>query len=75
MKIGIDAMNMNHQSGGIGKLTIELIKHMALLPEAKNHEFILYPGKETTILELPENWRYSSRKIMGFFVLCYCAFY
>ena len=63
MRIGIDARVMTLKASGIGRYTLEMIKSIASLPEAGDHEFILYPGRMTEILRLPDNWTYSTRKI------------
>ncbi len=63
MRIGIDARVMSLKAGGIGRYTLEMAKSMAAQTKANDHEFILYPGKDTDILELPDNWKYSKRKL------------
>lgn len=63
MKIGIDARVMYPEASGIGRYSIEIVKAIAAHPEAKNHEFILYPSAKTNRLNLPDNWKYSDKKI------------
>jgi len=63
LRIGIDARVMSLRAGGIGRYTLEMVKSMAAQAKANSHEFILYPGKDTEILALPENWKYSKRKL------------
>jgi glycosyltransferase involved in cell wall biosynthesis len=63
MRVGIDARVMSLKASGIGRYTIEMVKSMAARSKALDHEFILYSGKDTLILDLPGNWAYSERKI------------
>ncbi|MRR14746.1 glycosyltransferase family 1 protein, partial [archaeon] len=63
MRIGIDARVMSLQASGIGRYTLETVKSMAAQEKALGHEFILYPGRDTQMLDLPGNWRYSGECI------------
>lgn len=63
MRIGIDARVMSVKAGGIGRYTLEMVRAMAAREKAKDHEFILYPGKDIDAVDLPDNWRCSQRRL------------
>ncbi len=63
MRIGIDARVMSVRSGGIGRYMLEMVRSMAAREKARDHEFILYPGKDIDSVDLPDNWRCSQRRL------------
>jgi len=63
LRIGIDARVMSVRLGGIGRYMLEMVRSMAAREKAKDHEFILYPGKDIDSVDLPDNWRCSQRRL------------
>ncbi len=63
MRIGIDARVMSVRLGGIGRYMLEMVRSMAAREKAKDHEFILYPGKDIDSANLPDNWTCSQRRL------------
>lgn len=58
MRIGIDANYFRKPSTGIGVVTIEFMRALAIAPEGRMHEWIWYYEGDAPTGEWPENWRF-----------------
>lgn len=58
MRIGINANYFQKPSTGIGVVTIEFMRALAIAPEGRMHEWIWYYEGEVPAGKWPENWRF-----------------
>ncbi|NTW90297.1 MAG: glycosyltransferase family 4 protein [Candidatus Moranbacteria bacterium] len=57
MKIGIDASFLRKPGNGIGQVTEQTLRALALLPESTKHQFVLYLEEYSDTSSLPGNFR------------------
>ncbi len=58
MKIGINANYFQKPSTGIGVVTLEFMRALAVMPEGRAHEWIWYYEGEIPAGNWPENWHF-----------------
>lgn len=58
MRIGVNANYFQKPSTGIGVVTLEFMRALAIAPESRMHEWIWYYEGEIPAGKWPENWRF-----------------
>lgn len=58
MKIGINANYFQKPSTGIGVVTLEWMRSLALMPHQADHEWIWYYEGDVPVGEWPKNWHF-----------------